>query len=156
MPALYHQSQWTLKSMLKASFMEENKKILRNTCWHPHQFSQIRPKTQRLMHFLTYKCWEEDCLRHPLQILSMWMGEKVLGSTSLSKPGGRGEAILGLQKSSLLLWTAQLIVIQIHAPLGRPKGIKVCYFREVSDYSNTDEKDLFILRVKKQRENLKN
>lgn len=55
MPVPYHRPQWTLKSMLKTSFMEENKKTLRNTSWHPHQFSMIRLKTQRLMHFLMYK-----------------------------------------------------------------------------------------------------
>lgn len=93
MPALYHQPQWTLKSMLKASFMEENNKILGNTCCHPHQFSLIRPKTQRVIHFLMYKY--ENCLWHSLPVLSFQMARrswKVLGST---ETGGRGEALLG-------------------------------------------------------------
>lgn len=54
MPVLYHRSQWTLRSILNTSFIEKNNKTSGNTCWHPHQLSLIRPKTQRLMHFPIY------------------------------------------------------------------------------------------------------
>lgn len=86
------------------SLVEEKKKTLGNTWWNPHQFSLIRPKTQRHA-FPRVQIWE---LPQKLFANPVWMGEKVLGSTSLPKPGGRGEALLGIQKFSLLSCYEQL------------------------------------------------
>lgn len=152
MPALYHQPQRTLKSMLKASFMEENKKILGNTCWHPHQFSLTRPQTQRVMHFLMYKyekitasdsfCtssgfgWGRRSWAAPVspsldrEVRPFWASRNLLFSLVVNSSANN-------HTDSCTTWKAQ-----------RNQSLLLC--KEVSDYSDSDENDLLILWVKKQ------
>lgn len=113
----------------------------------------IRPKSQRLMHSVPCKYWEENCLRHTSFAGSCYVGVgEGLGAVPAC-PSLDGEVQAFWTSRNVphsLIWIAQLIVIQLHSPLGQSIGIKVSGFREVSDYSGTDEKKpVDFLRTKK-------
>lgn len=126
-PTTIMNSQEHAKSVFYGKDIRKHQEIQADT--QVYSACLIRPKSQRQMHFLPCKYWEENCLRHThlLKVLIMREWEKVLRQYQLAQAWMQTCNLF----LSLLLWIAQLIVIQLHAPLGRPIGVKDSGFREV-------------------------